>query len=176
MLGDEIDVLAKTHDTCVDCGAAISLCEHAAQRMMDPERGFWQARLAEVQADLAESEQVRRQAEAYATKSSEDTAPLRLRIGQMLSFIEQAGKEFGNLSDCRHPGINTECPDGSLYCTLSDRAFTFDASPDDGELWDSVVEMADAIRGIVDLNAVLWPDGLAALELFRRAAGLESGR
>jgi hypothetical protein len=55
--------MSFTITRCADCGASISLCDHAAQRLLNPERSFSAGRigelLAEVERLLAENARLR---------------------------------------------------------------------------------------------------------------------
>jgi hypothetical protein len=65
-------------DTCTDCGQVISLCDHAAARLLDPERGFSAGVEADLQTALAASE-------ARAAELAAANQRLREAIDQIIS-------------------------------------------------------------------------------------------
>ena len=90
--------------TCVDCGTAILVCDHAAQRMLDPTITHSMGVEEELREQLAEAEARAASLADELAEERERNAPLRARIKEVQ---EAADRRIGHPNEVEDGGWST---------------------------------------------------------------------
>ncbi len=94
-----------SEDCCLDCGAAVLLCDHAARRLLDPERAFHAGELELLTAELAAAQARAERAEAalaLAERESAEFSPWIAKMARTCRICDQVGLtgQIDHAPDC----------------------------------------------------------------------------